>query len=131
VHDPDLAEERIRGRRQGGKTRSKAAAVLPSTVPDLPLAKVGDVVVLLAETINQTRKGLLDPKVSNAIGCLSSVLLKALQDTDLAAQLAELRRDLEELKQREQQQRQELTNGQCQHTPRGRTPAGRDPGPAF
>jgi hypothetical protein len=117
-HDPGLAEQRAAGRRQGGRVRSKAAAVLPPTAPDLPLKRVEDVVALLGESINLTRRGQLDPKVSNALGYLSSVLLKELQDSDLAAQLAELRKDLEALKQREQQQR-ELHNGQCQHTPRG------------
>jgi hypothetical protein len=98
VHDPELARSRSRGRREGGKTRSKPAAVLPATAPDLPIRTVADVVGLLAESINRTRKGGLDPKVANAVGYLSSVLLRALQDSDLAAQLAELRQELEELK---------------------------------
>ena len=101
VHDPELAVSRSRGRRQGGKSRSKPAAVLPATAPDLPVRTVTDVVALLAESINQTRKGGLDPKVANAIGYLSSVLLRALQDSDLAEQLAELRQELEELKDAE------------------------------
>jgi hypothetical protein len=118
VHDPELARSRARGRREGGKARSKPAAVLPATAPDLPIRTVADVVGLLAESINRTRKGELDPKVGNAVGYLSSVLLRALQDSDLAARLAELREDLEGLKHDERQR-----------TPRVGTTAGGDPVP--
>src|SRR5262245_19018245 len=98
AHDPGLAEARAAGRRQGGRTRSTPAAVLPADAPDLPVRTVADVVALLGTTINETRRGELDPKVANAVGYLTSVLLRALQDSDLAAQLDELRRELEELK---------------------------------
>ena len=97
VHDPELAGQRARGRRQGGRTRARAMAVLPPDAPDVPLRTVGDVVTLLAESINQTRKGQLDPRVANAVGYLASVLLRAQQDADLAVQLAELRRQVEGL----------------------------------
>src|SRR5262249_19892614 len=51
-HDPELAEERAEGRRQGGRNRSLKAATLPPAPPDLPLKTVGDVVTLLSQTIN-------------------------------------------------------------------------------
>src|SRR5262249_9697649 len=99
VHDPDpeLAGRRARGRRQGGVTSSRAA-VLPPETPDVPLGTVHDVVGVLAQSVNQVRKGALAPGVANAVGYLSSVLLKALVDGDLAEQMAELRREVEELK---------------------------------
>jgi hypothetical protein len=115
VHDPELARERAGGRRQGGKSRSRPAATLPADTPDTPVGSVADVVVLLAESSNQTRKGGLDPKVANAVGYLASVLLRALRDADLDGQLAELRRELVELK-----------HAECQHAPRDRAAAGGD-----
>jgi hypothetical protein len=118
VHDPELAVSRSRGRRQGGKTRSRPAATLPADTPDLLARTVGDVVALLGTTINETRRGVLDHRIANAVGYLSSVLLRALQDSDLAAQVAELRRELEELKRDE-----------SQHARRDQEDAGGDPVP--
>jgi hypothetical protein len=97
-HSPDRARERAEARSRGGKTRSRRAAVLPVTTADVPLKSVGDVVKLLGETINQTRKGTLDVKAANAVGYLSGVLLRALEGSDLARQLEELRQEVEKLK---------------------------------
>jgi hypothetical protein len=49
---------------------------------------VDDVVALLGETINHVRRGALDPKVGTAVGYLAGLLLKALEQGDLAARLA-------------------------------------------
>src|SRR5262245_23705917 len=91
AHDPDLKEKRDEARSKGGRERMRRAAVLPEEAPDLPLATVADVVALLGQTINQTRKGALDPKVCNAVVQGASVLLRALEGGELAAQLEELR----------------------------------------
>jgi hypothetical protein len=64
--------------------------VLPAGTPDLPLRTVTDVVTLLGQTINQVRRGELDPKVGNAIGMLTGQLLRALEGADLAERVAQL-----------------------------------------
>jgi hypothetical protein len=94
-HDPAAAEQRAAARRRGGQARSRRAAVLPPGTQDLPLSQVGDVGVLLALTINQTRRGELDPKVANAVGYLASVQLKALSESDLARKVDQLQEMVE------------------------------------
>jgi hypothetical protein len=87
-HDPAMREACKEGRKAGGVARK--APTLPSDSPDLPLASSADVARLVAAAINQTRRGELDPKVANAVGYLSGVLLKALEESDLEARLAKL-----------------------------------------
>jgi hypothetical protein len=82
------------GRRKGGRERSKKAAVLGADAPDVPLTSVADVLVLLAQTINQVRRGELDTKVGSCLGYLASVAMKALEETELRAQLEVLKRQL-------------------------------------
>jgi hypothetical protein len=43
---------------------------------------------LLGDSINQIRRGELDPRVANAMGYLASVLLKALQQGPIEERLA-------------------------------------------
>jgi len=88
AHDPARAEERQAARQAGGRV-GKTKVLSPET-PDAPLSKATDVVALLGETINQVRRGEVDPKVSNAVGYLSSVLLRALEVGDLEQRLADL-----------------------------------------
>jgi hypothetical protein len=64
--------------------------VLPAGTPDLPLRTVTDVVTLLGQTINQTRRGDMDPRVANAVGMLTGQLLRALEGADLAERVARL-----------------------------------------
>jgi hypothetical protein len=87
-HDPEMVAERTEARRAGGQKNK--AAVLPTETPDRPLTGVQDVVALLGETINQVRRGQIDPKVSNAVGYLAGILLKALEQGDLEQRLAAL-----------------------------------------
>jgi hypothetical protein len=89
-HDPELAGARARGRKAGGVRRSRRAAVLGPDAPDLPLATVADVVGLLGVTINQTRRGELDPRVANAVGYLAATLVKAIETGDLERRLQAL-----------------------------------------
>jgi hypothetical protein len=98
AHDPGLKEKRDAARRKGGRERSKAAAVLPQDAPDLPLGTVGEVVKALAATVNQVRKGALDVKAANCVGYLLSVMLRALEGSELQRQLDELRAELEQMK---------------------------------
>jgi len=96
-HDPVKAEERKEARRRGGR-RNRGAAVqpLPGADEDLPLTSVADVVALLGQTVNQVRKGQMDAKTGNCLAVLSGCLLRALEGNELAKQIEELRRRLDE-----------------------------------
>jgi hypothetical protein len=63
-------------------------AVLPADTPDNPLRNTQDVSTLLAESINQVRRGQLGPRVANSAGHLASILLGALQQGPLEERLA-------------------------------------------
>ena len=89
-HDPDSAIAREAARKSGGRERSRKAAVLPVNTPDLPLDSASDVTVLLTETINQVRRGEIDPRISNAVGYLAGILLKAKEKDETEQRLARL-----------------------------------------
>lgn len=89
-HDPDSAIEREAARKNGGRERSRRAAVLPANTPDQPLDNASDVTLLLAGTINQVRRGEVDPRISNAIGYLAGILLKAKEKDEIEKRLARL-----------------------------------------
>jgi len=93
-HSAVTAADRGRARRAGGVARSWGAAVLPSDTQDLPLHNTDDVCALLAESINQVRRGQIDPRVANAMGYLASILLGALQQGPLEERLQRLEETL-------------------------------------
>lgn len=88
AHDPSRAAERQVERQAGGRVGK--TKVLPPNTPDAPLSSMADVVTLLGETINQVRRGEVDPKVANAVGYLASALLRALEQGNIEKRLAEL-----------------------------------------
>src|SRR5260370_38477333 len=79
-HDPEKGAEREAAQRAGGSKNK--VAVLPSTAPDARLRDARDVVRLLAETINQVRRGEVDSKVANAVGYLGGLLMKAIHEAE-------------------------------------------------
>jgi hypothetical protein len=89
-HDPAKASEGRRARRAGGLTRSRAAAVLPRDTPDHPLSNTTEVSAFLADSINQLRRGQLDPRVANGMGYLTGVLLRALEQGPLEERMAKI-----------------------------------------
>ncbi len=89
-HDPAKAAQGRRARRVGGINRSRPAAVLPPEIPDKPLHSTQDVASLLADSINQVRRGQIDPRVANATGYLAGILLKALEQGRTEQRLAQL-----------------------------------------
>ena len=89
-HDPEKSETVLRARRAGGKARTRGAAVLPTDTPDHSLRNTREVSEFLAESINQLRRGQLDPRVANGIGYLTSVLLRALELGPLEERVARL-----------------------------------------
>ena len=89
-HNPEVAQARATARQAGGVERSKPATVLPQDTPDLPLATVQEVATLLGQTINQVRRGQVDPRVSNAVGYLAGIMLKAMEQGEIEKRLLEL-----------------------------------------
>jgi hypothetical protein len=101
-HDPDKATARDQARRKGGRNAIRGAAVLPVDSADAPLGTVADVVVFLADTANKTRRGELDPKVCNASCYAVGLLLRALEGDQLAKEIAELRAQVEVIRNAQQ-----------------------------
>jgi hypothetical protein len=89
-HDPDKVSEGQRARRAGGLRRSHPAPVLPPDTPDHPLRNTIDISAFLAETINQVRRGVIDPRVANCMGQLASVMLRSLEQGPLEIRMARL-----------------------------------------
>lgn len=77
-HDPETKTERAAARRAGGLKRR--TATLAEGTPDAPLTDAHDIARMLADTINQVRRGQLDPKVANTVGYVASILLKAIEE---------------------------------------------------
>jgi Family of unknown function (DUF5763) len=87
-HDPSRAEERRAAQSFGGsQNRMKTLA---ASEADIRVADCRDVVTLLSLTINQVRRGELDPRVANAVGYLANVLIKAVEQGEMESRLAEL-----------------------------------------
>jgi hypothetical protein len=89
-HDPERAGDGRRARRTGGLNRTRSSVVLASDTPDHPLGNTKDVAGLLADSINQLRRGELDPRVANGVGYLASILLRALEQGPMEERLAYL-----------------------------------------
>jgi hypothetical protein len=97
-HSPDQKENGDRARSRGGKN-AHVPRILPTpATPEVPLETLQDVGRLLATTINEVRRGLLDVKIGNCVAALAGCLTKTLQDmeeSEIAAQVEELRRLVE------------------------------------
>lgn len=87
-HDPEKSAERAAAQRTGGLKNK--LAVLPATAPDARLFDSRDVIKLMTETINQVRRGEVDPKIANAVGYLGGLILRALHDGEIEKRLAVL-----------------------------------------
>jgi hypothetical protein len=64
--------------------------VLPTDTPDHPLGNTTDVSAFLCDSINRLRRGQLDPRVANAMGYLTSVLLRSLEQGPIEERLAKI-----------------------------------------
>jgi hypothetical protein len=87
-HDPAKAAERREAQALGG--RQNRMKTLGTAAPDVKVKNCGDVVALLSETINQVRKGVIDPRVANAVGYLANVLIKAFEQDELETRIEKL-----------------------------------------
>ena len=63
---------------------------LDASTPNIKIESCQDVVHLISETINQVRKGELDPRVANAIGYLANILIKAAEQGGLEKRIEAL-----------------------------------------
>ncbi|HTU21798.1 MAG TPA: hypothetical protein VMG10_27415 [Gemmataceae bacterium] len=63
--------------------------VLPMEAADVQVEDVAGVVKLLGETINGVRSGKMDSKIGSTTGYLASILLRALEGSELAKQIEE------------------------------------------
>jgi hypothetical protein len=80
-HDPEKAERRREAQSLGG--RHNHMKTLDADTPDVKIENCHDTVPLLSDTINQVRKGQIDPRVANTLGYLASVLIKAVEQSDI------------------------------------------------
>ena len=87
-HDPANADERREAQVQGGR-QNRMKTLAPDT-PDVKLDSCAGAVGLLSDTINQVRKGLIDPRVANAVGYLANILIKAIEQGDMERRLEDL-----------------------------------------
>ena len=87
-HSPKHAAARRNAQSRGGL--ANRIATLPADAPDVKVEDGADVVKLLSLTINQVRRGEIDPRVANAVGYLSNIVLAATAQRDLETRIAEL-----------------------------------------
>lgn len=79
-HDPAKAAARRKAQSRGGL--ANRMATLPADAPAVKVEDSADVVKLLGETINQVRRGAIDPRVGNAVGYLTNIVLTATRQRD-------------------------------------------------
>jgi hypothetical protein len=87
-HDPAKAAARRQAQSAGGLANKMAT--LPADAPDVKVENGADVVKLLGATINQVRRGEIDPRVANAVGYLGNIALTATGRRELENRIAEL-----------------------------------------
>jgi hypothetical protein len=87
-HDPAKAVERREAQALGG--RQNRIRALDAATPDVKVEDCGDVVALISETINQVRKGVIDPRVANSVGYLANVLINAFERDELETRIEKL-----------------------------------------
>lgn len=87
-HDPELAERRAAGRRQGGHNRSALARAM-KTVP----AALTPACAMLWQAMNDVYAGKLDAKRATALAALARALTTAVQAGELEDRLRRLEQD--------------------------------------
>lgn len=88
-HSSKKAKERAEAQRKGGKKAlAEKRRILKES--NIQIDNTSDVVKLLNETINQVRTGEIEVKIANAVGYLSGICLKAIEQGDIEERLAAL-----------------------------------------
>ncbi len=93
-HDPKNRKDQQAARREGGLARLKPrkTVALPAKAADVKLETASDVSRLLSETISQVRRGEIDVRITNSVGYLANIILKAKEQADIENRLKELER---------------------------------------
>lgn len=63
---------------------------LETTAPDVKIQDCGDAIALLVQTINQVRKGEIDPRIANSVGFLANILIRAAEQERLETRIKQL-----------------------------------------
>ena len=87
-HSPAHAAARRQAQSLGGQ--GNRMTTLPADTPEVKVESSADVARLLSATINQVRRGELDPRIGNTVGYLANILLTATGQRELENRLAEL-----------------------------------------
>jgi hypothetical protein len=88
-HSPRKAKERAEAQRKGGKKAlGEKKRIL--TESNIQIQSTADIITLLNVTINQVRTGEIEVKIANAVGYLSGICLKALEQGDIEKRLEAL-----------------------------------------
>jgi hypothetical protein len=83
-----LATKRREAQSLGG--RQNRAATLSEDVPDVKIRERRDVARLLAATINDVRKGRVDPRIATTIGYLGNILISIVKEDELEKRIEQL-----------------------------------------
>lgn len=92
-HDPLKEDERREAQAAGG--RQNRMKTLGASAPDIAVRDCKDVVALLSETINQVRKGIIDPRIANSVGYLANQMVRVLAQNDLEDRIGKLEQVVE------------------------------------
>lgn len=87
-HDPSKESERLEAQSHGG--RQNRIKTLQGTTPDARIDDCRDAIALLVQTINQVRKGEIDPRIANSVGFLTNILMKALDHHEIENRIEQL-----------------------------------------
>ena len=87
-HDPSKAEERREAQARGGQ--QNRMKTLEATAPAVKVDHCRDATALLVQTINQVRRGEIDPRVANSVGYLANILIKAMGQDVLETRIEQL-----------------------------------------
>ena len=87
-HEPSKAAERREAQALGGK--QNCIKTLDAAVPDVSLKDCTDLNALLAQTINQVRKGQIDPRIANSVGYLANISMKVFEQSQLETRIQKL-----------------------------------------
>lgn len=92
-HNPTTQNARKAAQQRGGQ--AGGSTVLPADAPDVQLESSSDIAILLAQTINQARKGQIASKTAATIGYLASSLMKVLEASNLEERLGRVEKALQ------------------------------------
>ena len=100
MHDPGSSDRHRDTARKGGMKGLDRVPPLPPETPDVDLKSAEDVRVLISDTISRLRRGEMEQAVCSAIGHLSQVALKSIEQGELNERLKKLEQQFEQVDRR-------------------------------